>query len=80
MLFIQYLYNFSDPELEDQLHDRLSFQRFVGITPSESIPDFTTLWRFRERLIHLNLNNKLFEIILQTLENKGLLVKKGTAV
>ena len=26
MLFVQYLYNLSDPELEDQLYDRLSFQ------------------------------------------------------
>jgi len=33
ILFIQYLYNLSDPELEDQINDRLSFQRF-----SDSVP------------------------------------------
>ena len=48
MLFVQYLYNLSDPELEDQLYDRLSFQRFVGLDFSQQIPDFTTLWRFSE--------------------------------
>jgi IS5 family transposase len=80
MMFIQYLYNLSDPELEDQMHDRLSFQRFAGIDLSESIPDFTTLWRFRERLISLNLCDQLFELILETLKQKGLILKKGTSV
>ena len=55
MLFVQYLYNLSDPELEDQLYDRLSFQRFVGLDFSQQIPDFTTLWRFKERLVELKL-------------------------
>ena len=80
MLFVQYLYNLSDPELEDQLYDRLSFQRFVGLDFSQQIPDFTTLWRFKERLIELNLMDKLFDLILGILEEKGLLVKKGTSV
>ncbi|MEO5572394.1 MAG: transposase [Bacteroidia bacterium] len=31
MLFIQNLYNLSDPELEDQMIDRKSFQDFVCI-------------------------------------------------
>ena len=80
MLFVQYLYNLSDPQLEDQLYDRLSFQRFVGLDFSQQIPDFTTLWRFKERLIELNLMDKLFGLILGVLEEKGLLVKKGTSV
>ncbi|MCP4458273.1 MAG: transposase [Cytophagales bacterium] len=46
MLFVQYLYNLSDPELEDPIYDRLSFQRFVGVDFFQQIPDFTTLWRF----------------------------------
>ena len=80
MLFVQYLYNLSDPELEDQLYDRLSFQRFVGLDFSQQIPDFTTLWRFKERLVELKLMDSLFDLILNSLEEKGLLVKKGTAV
>ena len=80
MLFVQYLYNLSDPELEDQLYDRLSFQRFVGLDFTQQIPDFTTLWRFKERLIEFKLMDRLFELILNSLEEEGLLVKKGTAV
>jgi IS5 family transposase len=47
-LILQNWYGLSDPELEFQLADRISFQHFIGI--SFQIPDFTTLWRFRERL------------------------------
>ena len=50
-LVLQFLYNLSDPALEDALIDRLSFQRFLGISFDTEIPDFTTIWRFRERLI-----------------------------
>ncbi len=80
MLFLQYLYNLSDPELEDQVNDRLSFQKFVGIGFTTTIPDFTTIWRFRERLIEEQLNDKLFEKILGYIDEKGLLIKKGTII
>jgi len=80
MLFLQYLYNLSDPELEDQVNDRLSFQSFVGVSFTTTIPDFTTIWRFRERLIEHKLNDKLFDLILGYLESHNLLVKKGTII
>ncbi len=80
MLFLQFLYNLSDQELEDQLIDRMSFQKFVGIALDEEIPDFVTLWRFKETLIKHNLMNRIFSSIIKQLELKGLLIKKGTAV
>lgn len=80
MLFLQFLYNLSDQELEDQLIDRMSFQKFVGIALDEEIPDFVTLWRFKEALIKHNLMNRIFSSITKQLELKGLLIKKGTAV
>jgi len=80
MLFLQYLYNLSDPELEDQVNDRLSFQRFIGADFMTTIPDYTTIWRFRERLIEEALNDRLFDKILGYIEAKNLLIKKGTIV
>lgn len=80
ILFIQYLYNFSDPELEDQLNDRLSFQRFAGIGMDEGIAVYSTIWRFKESLIKENLYNKLFDMIIMELEDRGLILKKGTIV
>lgn len=80
MLFVQFLYNLSDPKLEDELIDNLSFQRFVGINWNNEIPDFTTLWRFKEALIEHHLSDQIFELIQQQLEGKGLLLKRGTVV
>ena len=80
MLFLQSLYNLSDPELEDQVNDRLSFQRFVGLDMSGTVPDYTTIWRFRERLSEEGAGEKLFDLINSFLYAKGLFVKKGTIV
>lgn len=78
--FLQGLFSLSEPQLEDQLIDRLSFQRFVGINLDQEIPDFTTFWRFKEALSTHNLDERIFELINQQLEAKGLMVKKGTIV
>ena len=80
MLFLQHLHNLSDPELEDQVNDRLIFQKFAGIDYTTSVPDYSTIWRFKERLIHHNLTDKLFELINRFIEAEGLFVKKGTLV
>jgi IS5 family transposase len=79
-LVLQYLYNLSDPALEDALIDRLSFQRFLGISFDEEIPDFSTIWYFRERLVKANLLDTLFETILHELESRNLIVRKGTLI
>jgi IS5 family transposase len=80
MLFVQNVYNLSDPELEDQLIDRKSFQDFVGIHQGVEIPDFSSFWRFKESLVKHQLKDVLFNSINASLEQRGLFVKKGTAV
>lgn len=79
-LVLQYLYNLSDPALEDALIDRLSFQRFLGISFDNEIPDFTTIWRFRERLIKADFLDEIFTSILKQLDEKNLILRKGTLV
>lgn len=79
-LFIQFLYGLSEPGLEDALIDRLSFQRFLGISFDEEIPDFTTIWKFKARLIKHKLYDQLFDTILEQLESKNLILKKGTLI
>ena len=79
-LVLQYLYNLSDPALEDALIDRLSFQRFLGISFDTEIPDFTTIWRFRERLINANLLDKIFESVLEQLNKRNVILRKGTLI
>ncbi len=80
MLFLQHLYNLSDPELEDQLLDRRSFRDFVGIASDTEVPDFTTVWLFREALVEHELMDGLFGSIVAQLEARNLILKKGTIV
>ena len=46
-LYLQALYDLSDPGLEEALLDRLSFRRFCGLALDEATPDETTILRFR---------------------------------
>ena len=50
ILFLQWLYWLSDPEIEDQIRDRNSFQKFLWIKEAKDIPDETTICRFRNEL------------------------------
>ena len=49
MLVLQQWHRLSDFELEKQCIDRISFRKFLGFP--ECIPDSTTVWLFRERII-----------------------------
>ena len=77
MLFLQYLYNMSDERLEDSLLDNFAFQEFVGLSVQEDVPDFTSHWRFKERLVETNNLDKLFEMIQHQLKKKGVSIQKG---
>lgn len=49
ILVLQQWYGLSDQAMERGIADRLSFMKFLGFP--ETIPDSTTIWLFRERLI-----------------------------
>lgn len=40
----------SDPELENQINDRISFKKFLGMSLDKESPDHSTFSRFRSRL------------------------------
>jgi len=76
-LLLQSWYGLGDPALEKQLARDLLFRRFVGLSLSESIPDHSTFWRFRNLLEELSLNEDLLEEINLQLGDKGLLIRSG---
>ena len=43
MLVLQQLFNLSDEELEFQVNDRRSFEKFIGLGVMDAIPDATTV-------------------------------------
>jgi len=80
LLLLQRWYGLSDPGLEEALNDRISFIRFSGFSLASSLPDYSTICRFRNSLLELGLYGKLFEEILRQLEGRGLLVQEGAIV
>lgn len=73
-------YGLSDPQLEEQLRDRLSFRRFVGLGLDDDTPDETTFVRFRARLRESGQDATLFQQVLDQLRGKGLVLKEGSLV
>lgn len=80
LLLLQRWYGLSDPGLEEALNDRISFIRFSGFSLASSLPDHSTICRFRNSLLGLGLYEKLFEEILRQLEERDLLVREGAIV
>jgi len=73
-------FNLSDPQLEEQLKDRISFRRFSGLGQQDPTPDETTFVKFRKRLRDAKLDAVIFDTLLKHLDKQGLLVKGGTIV
>jgi transposase, IS5 family len=80
VLLLQRWYGLSDPAMEDALFDRLSFQRFAGLSLEDETPDHSTIWRFRERLTRRGLIEGLFIELQRQLDARGLLIKQGTLI
>jgi len=69
----------SDPELENQINDRLSFKKFLNLSFSKPSPDHSTFSRFRSRLSK-NAMDQINSEILRQFESKGLTISEGIAV
>jgi IS5 family transposase len=50
LVFLQFLYDLSDRQLEEQATWNMMFKWFLGLSAEELPPDHTTLCRFRQRL------------------------------
>jgi IS5 family transposase len=79
--FLQHWFDLSDPAAEDAIYDIESMRRFVGIELGEdTIPDESTILRFRHLLEEHELTKAVFAEVRTLLEKKGVLLKQGTIV
>ena len=76
-LLLQVWHEMSDSQLEKSLARDLLFRRFVGLSISSSIPDHSTIWRFRALLEKRDLWLTLLEAINTELEAQGLKIRAG---
>ena len=67
----------SDPELENQINDRLSFKRFLGLVFDKPSPDYFTFSQLR---LSKNALDVINSDILSPFKANGLTINKGIAV
>lgn len=80
ILILQRLYNLSDEQVEFQTNDRRSFMRFLGMHLGSDVPDFSTVWRFRDALTRADVIKPLFDSFTTRLQDQGVITKVGTIV
>ena len=77
---LQTWYGLSDYEVEEQVNDRISFSRFVGISLEDKCPDHSVISRFRTTMTQKKAYDKLLIAINKQLEENSILVKTGVIV
>ena len=77
---LQNLYDLSDEGTRNEVIDSRAFSDFCGVESSNQIPDGDTIGRFRNLLINNHLHEKFFALVVKTLTDRGLILKKGTIV
>jgi IS5 family transposase len=68
VVFLQFLYDLSDREIEERVNLHLADKWFAGLGPEERAPDHSTLSRFRNRLGPKKFQQIFNQIILQARE------------
>ena len=79
--FLQQWYGLADEALEDTIYDSQAMRSFAGIDLGlESVPDATTLLKFRHLLEAHDLTKRIFEEVGALLSERKLLMREGTLV
>jgi IS5 family transposase len=79
--FLQHWFNLSDPQAEDMLYDSESMRRFARVELGEdTVPDESTILRFRHLLEAHQLTAAMFEAVRDLLVDRDLLITTGTIV
>lgn len=79
ILLLQQWNNLADAKTEFLVNDRLSFQRFLGLSLGDPVPDATTIWLFREHLGHDGCE-RLFAAFGRALDAEGMITRAGSIV
>jgi IS5 family transposase len=80
ILLLQEWNQIADDHTEYLINDRLSYQRFLGLSLGEKVPDAKTIWSFREVLTKSGRTKELFDLFTQLLEEEGVITRRGSIV
>jgi len=80
IVMLQKWYNIADDMTEYMINDRLSFQRFIGLSLDDRVPDAKTIWAFKEQLKENNIDLELFTLFAVLMEQQGVITRTGSIV
>lgn len=80
LLVLQRTYGLSDEQVELQVLDRFSFQRFLGMTVADGVPKRSTIWDFREALRQSGGEAELWKAFDRQLAKAGVKLTAGKIV
>jgi hypothetical protein len=81
VIILQSLYGLSDDQMEFQLKDRRSFERFAsGDDTRYQMPDAKTIWLYKERFKEHGIARKVFKKFNHQLDKANLMARSGQIV
>lgn len=81
MYLLQNWYHLSDEAVEDAIYDSYAMKKFLKLDfNKESVPDATTLLKFRHILEENKIGEKIFEDVKDRLDRGGMMMHGGTIV
>jgi len=80
IFILQNLYSLSDMKTHYEILDSRAFTEFCGVNSPSEVPDGDTIGRFRNILERNDLQEAMFNKVVEILKARGLILKKGTIV
>jgi IS5 family transposase len=80
IMLLQEWYHIADDMTEYLINDRLSFQRFLGLTLNDKVPDAKTIWLYRELLKSSGMAKRLFDMFALKMKEIGVITHEGSLV
>jgi transposase, IS5 family len=80
MMLLQTWYNLSDMGVEDMVNENLAANAFCGLRVEDTVPDHSTLSRFRSELSEKRALHRLLTKLNGQLELRGVLVQQGGGI
>ena len=80
MMLLQTWYGLSDEGVEEMVNDSFSANEFCGLRVEDTVPDHSTLSRFRKELTEKKAMDRLLKKINQQLKKHGAIITGGTAM
>ena len=80
IFLLQNLYDLVDMKVMTEVIDSRAFSNFCGVGSPKEVPNGDTIGRFRNLLEKNGLQEKIFAVVVEILEERKLILKKGTIV